>query len=325
LAESALAFRLTNILASDYFLETNVRLGEVSHRLPIGVDKSAAPVEIVLSTSSESTRMLLQLYQSDQQAFFGFVKDYARTIVFPRVSDLVPSSTKQGAEAFLRTIRQPKEVFEYEESDLGDLSSIWAEYVEGKMSLIEAAQRSSVVATRNVQVVDRSQTRPIAEVVPDVLENQRVLEEAQTATDPLEALPAISRLDIQARAKVLTIPEDQPALKGYRTFLAVTDKVRKDKGDFFLAPHRTSIVWGGQKAIFIFQHHSGEFGLYYELQTSRPIADASGGQAYPTCTIAFQDGIFIPIPEILQEAFLPSGGERKRFDVRCDLIYADTE
>ncbi len=35
-----------------------------------------------------------------------------------------------------------------------------------------------------------------------------------------------------------------------------------------MQPHQTSVVWGGQKVLFIFQHHSGRFGLYYDLQTS---------------------------------------------------------
>jgi molecular chaperone HtpG len=25
------------------------------------------------------------------------------------------------------------------------------------------------------------------------------------------------------------------------------------------------VVWGGQKVLFVFEHHSGEFGLYYDV------------------------------------------------------------
>ncbi len=35
-----------------------------------------------------------------------------------------------------------------------------------------------------------------------------------------------------------------------------------------MQPHQTFVVWGGQKALFIFQHHFGRFRLYYDLQTS---------------------------------------------------------
>src|SRR4029077_7573094 len=82
-----------------------------------------------------------------------------------------------------------------------------------------------------------------------------------------EGVPPVERLDISTPKKLLTIGDTEPALRGYRCFLAITDRIREEKGDFFLQPHRTSIVWGGQKALFIFEHHSGEFGLYYDLQT----------------------------------------------------------
>jgi hypothetical protein len=73
---------------------------------------------------------------------------------------------------------------------------------------------------------------------------------------------------------------NEPTLRGYRCFLAITDKVREEMGEFFLQPHRTTIVWGGQKTLFIFMHHSGQFGLYYDLQTGEPVEATAGGGAY---------------------------------------------
>jgi molecular chaperone HtpG len=97
-----------------------------------------------------------------------------------------------------------------------------------------------------------------------------------------------------------------------------------EKGDFFLQPHRTSVVWGGQKALFIFEHHSGEFGLYYDLQTQNLISDQSGGGSFQTCTIVMKNRVFIPIPAAIQESFLPQTNEKKRFEVRCDILYTES-
>jgi molecular chaperone HtpG len=121
----------------------------------------------------------------------------------------------------------------------------------------------------------------------------------------------------------LIIEDDEPPLKGYRCFLALSKRIREERGDFFLQPHRTSVVWGGQKALFIFEHHSGEVGLYYDLQMSEPVAALSGGGSFESCTIVMKNQIFIPVPEPLQEAFLPKEGETKRLDVRCDLLFID--
>ena len=85
----------------------------------------------------------------------------------------------------------------------------------------------------------------------------------------------------------------------------MTDRVSEEKGDFFLQPHRTSVVWGGQKALFIFEHHSGEFGPYYDLQTQGPISEQSGGGSFETCTIVMKNRMFIPIPpSVLSEKYV---------------------
>jgi molecular chaperone HtpG len=121
----------------------------------------------------------------------------------------------------------------------------------------------------------------------------------------------------------LTIAENELALKGYRCFLALTDRIKEEKGDFFLQPHRTSVIWGGQKALFIFEHHSGNYGLYYDLQTQSLISNESGGGSFETCTIVMKNRIFIPIPSTIQGSFLPKPSEKKRFEVKCDILYID--
>ena len=75
--------------------------------------------------------------------------------------------------------------------------------------------------------------------------------------------------------------------------------------------------------MFIFEHHSGEFGLYYDLQTQGLINQQSGGGSFETCTIVMKNRVFIPIPPAIQASFLPHAEEKKRFEVRCDILYID--
>jgi molecular chaperone HtpG len=77
--------------------------------------------------------------------------------------------------------------------------------------------------------------------------------------------------------------------------------------------------------LFVFEHHSGEFGLYYDLQAAHAVSSTSGGGPFPTATIVLRNKVFIPVPDALAETFLPDSEERKRFDVRCDLLYTDAE
>ncbi|MCZ6625087.1 MAG: ATP-binding protein [Deltaproteobacteria bacterium] len=323
--DSAFALRLMSILESDYFVHVQVTFGKISHGLPILVDTSKSPIEIVLDTDGATAAMILRLYDEDFMALTGMVKDFIRNVIFTKISQFVPSSTRQGAEAFLQALRRPREVFEIEKSDLGSLGEIWQDYLEGKLSLAEAAKQSTIIVRTNVQVVDRSATGSVASVIPDVLENQRILEQAESSdgAEELEALPAITRLEKESPAKLLTIEEDEAPLKGYRCFLAITDRVREDRVGFFLQPHRTEIVWAGQKAIYIFQHHSGQFGLYYELQSTELLADVPDGRSISTCTIVLKNQIYIPVPNEIRDKFIPKEAEKKRFEIRCELLFPD--
>jgi molecular chaperone HtpG len=242
-------------------------------------------------------------------------------MIFPRVSDLVPSATKQGAEAFLKAIYRNREVFEYETADLESLTALWQDYLNGKLIFQQATDRSTKVAVRSYQVLDSSAAAQVRDVVPDVIENQTAI--GQVSEEQFRPVPPIQRLDISTDRKLLTIASAEPALKGYRCFLALTDRIREEKGDFFLQPHRTSVVWGGQKALFIFEHHSGDFGLYYDLQTQSLISGQPGGGSFETCTIVMKNRIFIPIPPEIEGSFLPQLEEKKRFEVRCDILYID--
>ena len=124
---------------------------------------------------------------------------------------------------------------------------------------------------------------------------------------------------------MLFIEEREKLLNGYSCFLAISEKVRKDRGEFFFQPHRTSVIWGGQKVLFIFQHHSGEFGLYYELKSSEIISGDSGGGEQQSSTIAVKNRVFIPIPEPIKKAFIPNDVSSKKFEVRCELLYTDSD
>ena len=320
-AEKAIAFRIASILSTDYFLESRVSFGTISHGLPVLVMQRKLPVEIVLDPAGPTITLMIGLYEKEYGAFGHMAKDFVRNTIFSKVSDLVPSSTRQGAEAFLKSIHRSREIFEYETADLESLTSLWRDYLGGKLTFQQATERSKRVAVRSYQVVDNAVAAAVRDVVPDVIENEAAAGGA--GAPQYEAVPPVERLDMGTPKKLLTIAENEPALRGYRCFLAITDRIREEKGDFFLQPHRTSVVWGGQKALFIFEHHSGEFGLYYDLQTQGLISSQSGGGSVQTCTIVMKNRVFIPIPPAIQASFLPDLNEKKRFEVRCDILYID--
>ena len=318
IAEQGVVFRVTSTLASDYFLAVDVALGALSHGLPALVDQSAEPPLLYLDPGANTFQVIAALYQDDYDLFGSMVKDFVRNVIFPRVSDLVPSSTREGAEAFLRSIKRTRDVFEYELDDLDSLGSIWEEFDEGRISIGEAARRSQALARQSVQVFGAETAQNATEVVPDLGAVEQVQQVAE-----LGAAPPILRESADTTAKLLVLAPEQPSVQGYRCFVALSDRVRRDRGEFFLQPHATSVVWGGQKVLFVFEHHSGEFGLYYDMQGSEVLAPQSGGGPFPTATLVLKESIFLPVPDELAEKFIPEGEERKRFEVRSDLLYTE--
>ena len=312
---AALAARIARILEEDYFLPVDIRFGSISGELPLLVTEVSTPVVIYLDPASSSVAPLLALYNDDFNAFAPFAKDFVRSTVFPRVSKLVPSSTREGAEAFLRHLRSNREWFEYDLDDQANLEEILEELHAGRLSVVEATRRLTDNDRSYVEVTSAG-TEPLSSIVKEIGNET----EEEAAPDPYESRPGIDRREEETSARILT--SEQP-VNGYTCFLALSDRVKREKGDFFLQPHSTVIVWGGRKVIFVFQHHSRRFGLYYDILCPGLIEASSGQGARVTSTILTKSRTFIPIPDEIAATFLPKAEERKRLEVRCDILYLE--
>ena len=312
-AQSAFATRVARILEEDYFLGADIRFGSISGGLPLLVTDTKSPVVIYFDPDSSSVAPLIALYLEDYDAFAPFVKDFIRATVFPRISKLVPSSTREGSEAFLRHLRSNREWFEYEFEDRADVDEVLEELRAGRMTFAEAARRMSSTDRSFVEV--SSMGTALLQSVVGGLEDETG---AGAIPDIFDAVPGIDRRESETSALILT--SDYP-VNGYTCFLSLSDRIQREKGEFFLQPHTTEVVWGGRKVVFIFQHHSGRFGLYYDILCPALVGAASGGGPRLTSTILTKGRTFIPVPDEIANDFLPKAGERKRLEVRCDILY----
>ena len=322
-AERAILFRIKYVLKNDYLLASNVRFGHISHSIPVFVERTDSEVEITVERDLSAVELMVSLFENEYSAFGAMVVDFVRSVVYQRIAQHVPSSQTHGTEAFLQMVRKQREPFEYEKGDIEEFPELafWDDVRNDRMGVAEAIERTMGVSRRDVQVLDAASAATMGEVLPDVAANQAVIGENDGSGETtLEPLPAISRSGVRCDAKLLTIPQSEPNLAGYRCFLALGRKARQDRAEYFLQAHTTSIVWGGQRVLFIFGHRSGEFGLYYDLEARTVISDEPGGGRFPSCTIFVANQVYIPIPPAIQPCFLPMEGERKRFLVRDDLL-----
>ena len=325
--EAGLAFKLRQVLEYDYFVPVNVQFGQISHGLPILVSDNVKPPILTLDAGNATLQTLLQCYSADYSAFGSFVKDFARTIVFPRIPHLVPSSTREGAEAFLKLLRRQRDVFEYDLTEMRQLDDVIADFVKGSVTFTVAVNAALAAAQKQQQVVSVQDIRPVASVVPDVVVNQRAIEKSESENGGMNyftfaAKPAILRTDVETDAKMLVL-EDSEIMYGYKGLLRLSEKAYVDRADFFFQPHFTEIIWGGQRIIFIFRHVSGSFGFYYDVQLNELLTIPSSGSGFETMTVILKNSLFLPIPSNLFRYFTPSENEKKRFDVRYDILYPE--
>src|SRR6185295_15860260 len=101
----------------------------------------------------------------------------------------------------------------------------------------------------------------------------------------------------------LVLTSSEP-FNGYKCFLALNERAHQQNGAFFFEPHTTSIVWGGQKVLFVFQHHSGRFGIYYDVQCPGLVGPKSGGGPFRTSTMVLKNRVFIPVPDEISKNFI---------------------
>lgn len=310
---SALAASIARTLEEDYFLESDLRFGKISGGLPVLVTDTNRPVVIYLDPNSSSVAPLVALYRDDFDAFGPFVKDFVRSTLFSRITNLVPSSTREGAEAFLRHLRSNKEWFEYEIGDKASLEEIFEDLHAGRMTVAEARKRLSDT-DRSFVEVSSDGTAQLSSVIrgPSGDVSQ------ETLPDPFAAIPGVDRRDEETDALILT---SEAPVNGYHCFLALSDRVERDKGHFFLQPHSTDIVWGGRKVMFVFQHHAKQFGLYYDILCPKLVGSGSSGGPRTTATILTKRRTFIPIPDEIARDFLPAPGERKRLEIACRILH----
>ena len=84
------------------------------------------------------------------------------------------------------------------------------------------------MAIRSYQTVDSGVAAAVRDVVPDVIQNEAP--SSQPDEPQFAALPPVERLDMSTQKKLLTIDDIEPALRGYRCFLALTNRIREKKG-----------------------------------------------------------------------------------------------
>jgi molecular chaperone HtpG len=318
MAEAALLVRVTTTLAEDYlFPITDVHFADISHGVGVFVETNRDTFTILLARDSAIVRPVLECYRSAYEVFGGFVKDFVRVHLYQHISQYLPSSTRQGADALVQILQRNRELFRYEENELGLLDPLLYEFLAGDISIADVIQSSAAVR-QHTQTVTSAQVGSIEDQIPSIVGSPA--QAPEEAVQQYGAAPPIIRDDISSTMKVLLATMAYPQLNNFELFLSLSDRIFKREGLFFHAPHSTKIIWASHRVIYIFTHASGTFTLYYDIELRDPLHEQkTGGGLFPTTTIVTNNRIYVPVPSELVPAFRVTEGA-KEFYVRFDVL-----
>lgn len=317
LEEAMFLIRVRYVLLNDYLMpDTETHLATISHGVAVDVKPDHDNVQIAIERSLSTVGVVTECYRTARDVFEGFVKDFVREQIYPHIRNLVPSSQKQGHEALYRRLKANKEIYRLQEGDYGEIETLLADFLSGKVEFSEVIRTSGRRTARQRQEVSNEQTGTVEDELPDVIESPSPAYQ-QDASYPA---PPISRPNVTTNMKVLTVSSEHPRLNQYRMFLAVSDRMAKRDGVFLHRPHTTRLIWGAHRITYIFTDETGQISLYYDIELRTPLdTDQTGGGMFPTTTIVTGNRIFVPVPTSLEQAFQASRGT-KEFYVRFDTI-----
>lgn len=320
--EATVLIRIASILRDDYLIpDAEIVLADISHGVTVLPVKFGEQLKIYIARSSPLLPPLLEFYDKAYELFAQFMKDFVRVHIYPRIQQFVPSSTRDGVDSLRKMLQRNRELYSYEETDLGDLEGILGDYLSGSTSFVQVLQEARTRTRPQTQSVSRDQVGSVENEVPGIAESP--------VTQPVEAglefgaSPPIIRDSISSDMKILTTSAKYPLLNNFTMLLGLSDRLMRTESEFFRTPHTTRILWGGHRVVYIFTEATGRLSLYYDIELREPIEHAkAGGGMFPTTTLITKKRIFVPIPDMLAEEFKIAAGP-KQFFVRFDVLSSD--
>jgi molecular chaperone HtpG len=315
--EAVFLVRLRGVLLDDYLMpDVDAAFASISHGVAFHVEQNKGVLEISIARDMPAVQMVVECYKTARDVFDGFVKDFVREHLYSNIRDHVPSSTRQGRDALYRRLKENKELFRYEENEFGEVESLLADYLSGKVEFEQVLRASGGRSSGQHQNVSKEQVGTVEQEIPGIIE---AASEAPPRTE-FEAAPPILRPDMSSDKKVLTVGSRLDKLNNFQMFVALSDRAVRTEGEFLRWPHTTKLIWGTHRIVYIFTDATGELSLYYDIELKEPLeANTTGGSMFPTTTIITKDRIYVPVPKELEPAFLITSGA-KEFYVRFDTI-----
>jgi molecular chaperone HtpG len=245
--EASILIRVLTVLNDDYLMyNIEAAFAEISHGVPFEVRHADGKIHFYLARNSGPVRPLLECYKTAHDVFMSFVKDFVRSQLYPRFSQFVPSASKEGADALYKLLQKNRELYRYEESDLGDLEALLADYISGAKPWADVLKNARSAAAVQTETVVSGQVGQLEQELSDVVHSTEA-DGSQVEGNELVPAPPIMRTDTVCDSKVLVTKEKYQQLNNIEVFLGLSDRLFKREGQFFHYPHTTRVIWAAHR------------------------------------------------------------------------------
>jgi molecular chaperone HtpG len=167
--EVSVLVRVASILRDDYLIsDVEPVLADISHNVLVYPQKRGEQLRIYIARSSPFLPNLIAFYDKAYELFTQFMKDFVRVQIYPRIQEFVPSSTRDGVEALRKILERNRELYRYEETEIGDFEGVLGEYLKGDISFTQVLKESQSRARPYTQTVSSHQVGSVENEVPGV-------------------------------------------------------------------------------------------------------------------------------------------------------------
>ena len=141
-SEASILLRVANVLRDDYLIpDVEAVFVEMSHGVSVLAEKKGEQLRICISRTAYFLPAVIEVCERSPEVFGYVMKDFVRNHIFQHVRQYVPSSTRGGVDTLRKTLLRNRELYRYEDFELGDLEGVLGEYLSGTKDLGEVVKR----------------------------------------------------------------------------------------------------------------------------------------------------------------------------------------
>lgn len=303
----------------------DIKLADISHYLNVFVthDLDKESFCIYISPNNNDVNRLVTIRKDNYRLFTPMAKDFVRVVLYQQFSAFIPKGVKERTDYITRVLHNIKDEYVIPYDMMGTMDEMISKLRANEISPEDFVKFAKIERNKHQQTINKSQVGDVSEVITNIETN--ALNKSKDALNSLEdhdilPMPPIMCLDVDTKLRILKTDTMTPVLQNNQMFMALTDRMVKQKRIFFSAPHTTRIIWSMHRLIYIFTDACGKNTLYYDLELTRKIPNSTGGKTIRSTTIITKDKIFVPIVPDLYEYFNLNMDEKLKFYVHFDEV-----